>query len=242
MPDKKKKFSFIDFEEMEEFVAEQKALRNRQRKMSVSSTIPDYVYYKNKVEEESSGEDSGIRYGLGKKATRSKDGENRESRPKNPDRFTFFFSYMDSTIHVREFGDLLDEEETFEGLFRGDEGVWWLDCFNPTKDEQRMLLKAFREGVLSFHFNHAPYFTNVRRRIAKLRDYVALSSEWICYALIDDITDSFGAVIHDIEQETDAIENAVFGARTGDHTFVIVSYLYARKMKFRSTKFSFYSG
>lgn len=274
MPDEKKKSGFIDFEEMEEFVAEQKALRNGQRKMSVSSTIPGNAYYKNKVEEESSGEDSGIGYGLAEKATCSKDKENRESRPKNPDRFTFFSSYMDSTIHVREFGDLLNEEETFEGLFRGGEGVWWLDCFNPTEDEQRMLMKAFsvhpltaedirvqetrekvelfkayyftcfrsfdhdktseefmepvnvyiivfREGVLSFHFKPAPHSTNVRRRIAKLRDYVALSSDWICYALIDDITDSFGPVIHDIEQETDAIEDAVFVARTDDHTLML---------------------
>lgn len=273
MPDEKKKFGPIDFEEMEEFVAEQKALKNGQRKMSVSSTIPGNDYYKNKVDGESS-EDSGIRNGLDEKATCNRDRENRESRPKNPDRFTFFSSYMDSTIHVREFGDLLNEGETFEGLFRGGEGVWWLDCFNPTEDEQRMLMKAFsvhpltaedirvqetrekvelfkayyftcfrsfdqdktseefmepvnvyiivfREGVLSFHFKPAPHSANVRRRIARLRDYVALSSDWICYALIDDITDSFGPVIHEIEQETDAIEDAVFVARTDDHTLML---------------------
>ncbi|KAF8437350.1 hypothetical protein BGX38DRAFT_1098669 [Terfezia claveryi] len=273
MPDEKKNFCSIDFEEMEEFVAEQKALRSGQRKMSVSSTIPGNAYYKIKIDEQSSGEDSGIGYGSDEKAT-NRDRENRESRPKNPDRFTFFSSYMDSTIHVREFGDLLNEEETFEGLFRGGEGVWWLDCFNPTEDEQRMLMKAFsvhpltaedirvqetrekvelfkayyftcfrsfdqdktseefmepvnvyiivfREGVLSFYFKPAPHSTNVRRRIAKLRDYVALSSDWICYALIDDITDSFGPVIHEIEQETDAIEDAVFVARTDDHTLML---------------------
>lgn len=80
---------------------------------------------------------------------------------------------------------------------------------------------VFREGVLSFHFKPAPHSSNVRKRIAKLRDYVALSSDWICYALIDDITDSFGPVIHEIEQETDAIEDAVFVARTDDHTLML---------------------
>jgi len=80
---------------------------------------------------------------------------------------------------------------------------------------------VFREGVLSFHFTPAPHSMNVRKRIAKLRDYVALSADWICYALIDDITDCFGPVIHDIEQETDAIEDAVFVARTDDHTIML---------------------
>lgn len=34
----------------------------------------------------------------------------------------------------------------------------------------------------------------------------------------DDITDSFGPSIHDIEKESDAIEDAVFVARTDDYT------------------------
>lgn len=75
---------------------------------------------------------------------------------------------------------------------------------------------VFRKGVLSFHFSPSPHSNNVRRRIRQLRDYVTLSPDWICYALIDDITDSFGPVINEIEKETDAIEDSVFVARDSD--------------------------
>ena len=43
---------------------------------------------------------------------------------------------------------------------------------------------VFREGVISFSFSEHPHAVNVRKRIAKLRDYVALGSDWICYALM----------------------------------------------------------
>ncbi|KAG4306467.1 hypothetical protein PORY_000455 [Pneumocystis oryctolagi] len=74
---------------------------------------------------------------------------------------------------------------------------------------------VFREGLLTFHFSPISHPANVRRRIRQLRDYVEISSDWICYALIDDITDRFGPCIHSIEHETDAIEDAVLITR--DH-------------------------
>jgi magnesium transporter len=37
---------------------------------------------------------------------------------------------------------------------------------------------------LSFSFQPNSHATNVRARIAMLKDYVALSSDWICYALM----------------------------------------------------------
>ncbi|KAE8382114.1 stretch-activated Ca2+-permeable channel component-domain-containing protein [Aspergillus bertholletiae] len=75
---------------------------------------------------------------------------------------------------------------------------------------------VFRDGVLSFSFTENPHASNVRRRIGKLRDYVSLSSDWICYAMIDDIVDSFGPVIREIEVESEAIEDLVFIARMDD--------------------------
>ncbi|KAL4883091.1 stretch-activated Ca2+-permeable channel component-domain-containing protein [Aspergillus karnatakaensis] len=75
---------------------------------------------------------------------------------------------------------------------------------------------VFRDGVLSFSFTENPHPANVRRRIGKLRDYVSLSSDWICYAMIDDIVDSFGPAIREIEVETEAIEDLVFIARMDD--------------------------
>lgn len=43
---------------------------------------------------------------------------------------------------------------------------------------------VFRDGVLTFSFVDNPHAANVRKRIGKLRDYVALSSDWICYAMM----------------------------------------------------------
>ena len=45
---------------------------------------------------------------------------------------------------------------------------------------------VFREGLLTFTFNQNPHASNVRKRIMRLRDYVNLSADWICYALMYD--------------------------------------------------------
>jgi magnesium transporter len=43
---------------------------------------------------------------------------------------------------------------------------------------------VFREGTLSFSFEPNSHASHVRKRITALKDYVALSSDWICYALM----------------------------------------------------------
>ncbi|OJJ48795.1 hypothetical protein ASPZODRAFT_13535 [Penicilliopsis zonata CBS 506.65] len=75
---------------------------------------------------------------------------------------------------------------------------------------------VFRDGVITFSFTENPHAASVRKRIGKLRDYVSLSSDWICYAMIDDIVDSFGPVIREVEIESEAIEDDVFIARVDD--------------------------
>lgn len=72
-----------------------------------------------------------------------------------------------------------------------------------------MYVVVFREGVLSFHFSVTPHPANVRRRIRQLRDFMILSSDWISYAIIDDITDAFGPLIQRIEDEVDDIDEAI---------------------------------
>lgn len=72
-----------------------------------------------------------------------------------------------------------------------------------------MYVVVFREGVLSFHFSMTPHPANVRRRIRQLRDYLILSSDWISYAIIDDITDVFVPLIQAIEEEVDDIDDAI---------------------------------
>jgi magnesium transporter len=160
--------------------------------------------------------------------------------PTDINRFSFFSSELESTVHAPEIGDLIIPGETFRDLFElgPDGGVWWLDMLNPNTDEVNAICKAFsihpltcediktqearekvelfrqyyfvcfrsfyqmdkkteaymepvnvyivvfREGVLSFTFCQSPHASNVRKRIGRLRDYVSLSSDWICYAMM----------------------------------------------------------
>lgn len=77
-----------------------------------------------------------------------------------------------------------------------------------------MYMVVFHEGVLTFHFSPTPHPMNVRRRIRLLRDYIALSSDWISYALIDDITDGFAPMIEAIEEEVNCIEDEILSMHT----------------------------
>ncbi|KAF1972229.1 cora family metal ion transporter-like protein [Bimuria novae-zelandiae CBS 107.79] len=195
------------------------------------------------------------------------------SQPEMPlNRWTFFSSELDDTIHAAEMGGLLMPGERFRDLFEppAETGVWWLDMVNPTEEEVFAICKAFgvhpltrediaiqeprekvelfhqyyfvcfrsfhqtpkdseeylepinfyavvfKEGILSFTFTESPHALNVRKRISRLRDYINLNADWICYALIDDIVDSFAPVLREIEQEADTIEDQVFIARIED--------------------------
>lgn len=79
-----------------------------------------------------------------------------------------------------------------------------------------MYMIVFKEGVLTFHFSPTPHPINVRRRARLLRDYLNVSSDWISYALIDDITDSFAPLIESIETEVNSIEDAILKMHSGD--------------------------
>lgn len=160
----------------------------------------------------------------------------------DPNRICFFSSAWESTIHAAELGDLVLPGEDLRNLFilpRDEDGVWWLNVNNPSKEEVVAICKAFgahplttediatqetrekielfpsyyfacfrsfspvpdddgyeeyepfniyaivfREGTLSFSFAPNSHASNVRKRIALLKDFVSLSSDWICYALM----------------------------------------------------------
>ncbi|EGW31341.1 uncharacterized protein SPAPADRAFT_61912 [Spathaspora passalidarum NRRL Y-27907] len=88
---------------------------------------------------------------------------------------------------------------------------------------------VFREGILTFHFSPITHGANVRRRVRQLRDYVDVSADWLCYALIDDITDGFAPVITGIEYEADSIEDSVFVARQTDFKTMLQRIMEARR-------------
>lgn len=79
-----------------------------------------------------------------------------------------------------------------------------------------MYMVIFKHGVLTFHFSPTPHPINVRRRARMLRDHLTVSSDWISYALIDDITDSFAPMIDSIESEVYNIEDEIMKMHSGD--------------------------
>ncbi|KAL9559379.1 hypothetical protein MBANPS3_000453 [Mucor bainieri] len=68
---------------------------------------------------------------------------------------------------------------------------------------------VFKDGVLTFRFQDLPHPHNVRRRIHQLKDFIHVTPEWINYALIDNITDSFAPLIQHTELEVDSIDDLV---------------------------------
>lgn len=72
-----------------------------------------------------------------------------------------------------------------------------------------LYLIVFRDGILSFHFSPTPHPANVRRRIRMLRDYIFLTSDWIAYAIIDDITDVYVPLITTVEEQVDEIDSDI---------------------------------
>lgn len=79
-----------------------------------------------------------------------------------------------------------------------------------------MYIVVFKDGVITFHVNPTPHTGNVRRRARLLRDYLTVTSDWIGYALIDDITDAFAPLIEAIETEVNAIEDEIITMQSGD--------------------------
>lgn len=119
-------------------------------------------------------------------------------------------------IHPLTTEDILTQEkrEKFE-LF---EKYYFVSfhTFESDPECQDLLLPAhfymvvFPHGILTFHKDMVAHPVNVRRRIRQLKKYFQVDPNWICYALIDNIIDSFEPHINRVEFEVDAIEDFVF--------------------------------
>jgi magnesium transporter len=180
----------------------------------------------------------------GAKSMTSEFGEKHGESQRLENRFEFFSTLGESTIHAAEFGDLVLPGEDVRSLFTlppstdDSDGVWWLNMNSPTKEEITAICRAFgihpltiedintqearekielfpsyyfacfrsfhveevdggqeyepfntyvvvfRQGTLSFSFVPNPHAAQVRQRITKLKDFMSLSSDWICYALM----------------------------------------------------------
>ncbi|KAI8380701.1 hypothetical protein BD560DRAFT_365209 [Blakeslea trispora] len=64
----------------------------------------------------------------------------------------------------------------------------------------------FQEGLLTFHFKHSHHIDRVRERCEQLKEFMPITSDWMNYALIDSITDSFAPIILQVETESVSID------------------------------------
>ena len=255
----------IDFEELDEFVAESTKGKPRagacRQKFSFSSqgnkprlftnlnpgidpTIPKIVT--NASSPTQRGSECAIDDSMSELDVKDDDplGEKgpRERAPSlaEPNRFSFFSSEIEQTIHAADFADLLTPGTTSRDLFElpPDSGVWWMNVLNPTEEELNVFKGAFgihrlttediitqearekvelfkqyyfvcfrsfyqmdkasehymdpvnvymvvfRQGILTFTYTQSPHAANVRKRIGKLRDFMLLGADWICYAMM----------------------------------------------------------
>ncbi|KAG0039136.1 CorA metal ion transporter [Gryganskiella cystojenkinii] len=77
---------------------------------------------------------------------------------------------------------------------------------------------VLRDGIITFHFRPTDHHLKVLRRMDQLQSHITLSSDWINYALLDDITDSFASPIQTIEYEVDSIDELVLLLRENETT------------------------
>ncbi|KAJ3406284.1 CorA metal ion transporter [Chytridiales sp. JEL 0842] len=89
---------------------------------------------------------------------------------------------------------------------------------------------VFRECVLSFHMSPVAHPNNVLRRIDQLKVYgLNISPDWLNYALIDDITDSFMPILRFIELEVDSIDELVLILRESEQSDMLRRIGHSRK-------------
>ncbi|ORZ00300.1 hypothetical protein BCR43DRAFT_135887 [Syncephalastrum racemosum] len=115
---------------------------------------------------------------------------------------------------------------------------YYFICFRSFEQDQHSLsymqplaiyIVVLKEGVLTFHFRPMPHPHNVRKRIKQLRDYIDVTPDWICYGLLDDITDSFAPLIRAIEFEVDSIDELVLILKESEQSDMLRRIGYCRK-------------
>ncbi|KAI8059411.1 uncharacterized protein B0P05DRAFT_558534 [Gilbertella persicaria] len=64
----------------------------------------------------------------------------------------------------------------------------------------------FKEGLLTFHFKKSEHIARVRERCDQLKEFMPITPDWINYALVDSVTDSFAPIILQVEMEAVSID------------------------------------
>ncbi|KAJ6190486.1 hypothetical protein N7519_000507 [Penicillium mononematosum] len=88
---------------------------------------------------------------------------------------------------------------------------------------------VFREGIISFTYGNNQHAAHVWSRIKKQQTQLSLTSDWICYALIDDIVDDFAPLINRVQTGVEMVEDGVSVTRPGDIGLALQSIYKYRK-------------
>ena len=151
VPDEKrdKRKLYIDFDYLERFIAEEEHDRTPLKNQPQPRVFNDL-----RAQHQETNSDSEISKKLpGDSSLEEKEGhpvlDEKFEMQQHADlnRFSFFSSAWESTIHAAEFKDLIMPGESIRGLFTFPEnepdGVWWLNMVNLTEEEIRPICKAF---------------------------------------------------------------------------------------------------
>lgn len=152
-----KKKLYIDFEMLEDFVAEEEREHTPPKHQPQPKVFNDLrPQQSNPKIVDSCGklvvvpsEQSSIQEKLQETALDEKFGHAhiQQSPFEQNNRFSFFSSAWEATTHANEFGDLIMPGESIQGLFEmpdtEEDGVWWLNMNSPTEEEIRTICKAF---------------------------------------------------------------------------------------------------
>lgn len=88
---------------------------------------------------------------------------------------------------------------------------------------------VFKDFIISFHSKPLYHTASVLKRTQQLKDLITFSADWINYALIDDITDSFAPMMRHIEFEVDAIDELVLILKESEQSDMLRRIGHARK-------------
>ncbi|KXS22122.1 hypothetical protein M427DRAFT_92830 [Gonapodya prolifera JEL478] len=87
-----------------------------------------------------------------------------------------------------------------------------------------------RDWILSFHRRPLSHPKNVVRRMEQLKIYgMQINPDWINYALVDDVVDSFAPVVRGVEFEVESIDDLVLILTESEQTDMLRRIGHARK-------------
>ncbi|KAI8377776.1 uncharacterized protein BYT42DRAFT_571644 [Radiomyces spectabilis] len=78
-----------------------------------------------------------------------------------------------------------------------------------------------KRSIVSIHYGQVPHVDHVQRRVDQLQGYIMVIPDWINYAIMDEITDSFAPIILQIESEVDAIDDLVLLLTSTDQSDMV---------------------